>query len=526
MKKNIVLLAAIFAAMIAFTSCDDVTDCGCECAQPIVNRVELLDSAGIDYSNKSIPAGTPIVVMGENLGDVVAVKFGDKTADLKPAYRTENTLVFIVPTVSKSCQGTLITSSCPNGYAQSKLSVVVGAPTAYMFYNEFVPDGEYLKVKGNSFVGDQLEVDFVGKDGSAIAVSGDNLVKKGDDGTELWVKVPENVAESHPVTFKNNAEGKSTVSKIYFRDTRNMLIDFDNNVDRAYATGIYKKNKAGDEYSIADSSYDGNKLTDLIPANYSTAKSGVNSYGLFDPTDWTEVAYAPNVNSTLVPNSTVFGCFADSSNQNYGNYVLKFEVYVPESMPLDGVTLSIGFTSDYEQTMGTFRAYCAQLNFSEVSWNKTAGATGWAVNSVSSMNTSSGWMTVTVPLSEFKWSFANKNYIAYAQNLTENSWTDAKAAADAAANLYGDGNASAGASADAHVPYFVTNSDIHDSESYGGLIIGFVSYDQAKTDNNFLLAIDNVRIVPNDGNGAIYPKLNWGKPSQHYISAPRTKAFE
>ena len=184
---------------------------------------------------------------------------------MKPAYRTENTLVFIVPTVSKSCQGTLITSSCPNGYAQSKLSVVVGAPTAYMFYNEFVPDGEYLKVKGNSFVGDQLEVDFVGKDGSAIAVSGDNLVKKGDDGTELWVKVPENVAESHPVTFKNNAEGKSTVSKIYFRDTRNMLIDFDNNVDRAYATGIYKKNKAGDEYSIADSSYDGNKLTDLIP---------------------------------------------------------------------------------------------------------------------------------------------------------------------------------------------------------------------------------------------------------------------
>ena len=78
MKKNIVLLAAIFAAMIAFTSCDDVTDCGCECAQPIVNRVELLDSAGIDYSNKSIPAGTPIVVMGENLGDVVAVKFETK----------------------------------------------------------------------------------------------------------------------------------------------------------------------------------------------------------------------------------------------------------------------------------------------------------------------------------------------------------------------------------------------------------------------------------------------------------------
>ena len=181
--------------------------------------------------------------------------------------------------------------------------------------------------------------------------------------------------------------------------------------------------------------------------------------------------------------------------------------------------------------MGSFRAYCAQLNFSEVSWNKTAGATGWAVNSVSSMNTSSGWMTVTVPLSEFKWSFANKNYIAYAQNLTENSWTDAKTAGEAAKLLYGDGadiygNASAGPSEKAHHPYYDMNSDIHDSESYGGLIIGFVSYDQAKTDNNFLLAIDNVRIVPNDGNGAIYPKLNWGKPSQHYISAPRTKAFE
>ncbi len=511
MKKIIVLLAAAFAAMSTFTSCDDVTDCGCECSQPVVSKVELLDSAGVDYSNKSIPAGSAIVVMGENLGDVVAVKFGNKTADLKPAYRTENTLVFVVPTVTKSCQGMLVTSSCPNGYVQSKLSIVVGAPTAYMFYNEFVASGDYLKVKGSSFVGDSLEVDFVGTDGKTKAVSGSDLIKKDEDGTELWVKVPADVAESHPVTFVNKAEGKSSVSKIYFRDTRNMLVDFDKNIKYTYSIG--DSSAAGENYSVADYTYNGQKLTSLISNNYST--SAVNNYAIFGKTDdWKAIIYAPNSGEEdLLPNSNVFGTFlTDGVTRRAEDYVLKFEVYVPSAYPLQGVTLTIGFTRADESTMNNFRKYCAIVNFSKVlSWGKNT--TPWSVATVENMSTD-GWMTVTVPMSEFKWNLKDGGYAHCAQNIL----TGSVMSTDDLAKLYGD--------ATTMNDYVNEYPTLTDTKKYGGLTIAYATDDQAyKNQGKFFMAVDNVRIVPDDGNGAIYPRLKYGEATQHYISAPRTKAF-
>jgi hypothetical protein len=520
MKKNIVLLAAFFAAMTAFTSCDDVTDCGCECSQPIVNRVELLDSAGVDYTNKSIPAGSAIVVMGENLGDVVAVKFGDKSADLKPAYRTDNTLVFVVPNVTKSCQGTLITSSCPNGYVQDHLSIVLGAPTAYMFYNEFVPDDSILKVKGSSFVGDQLEVDFIADNGTdTLKVSGSDLSVKDAEGTELWVKVPKGVGCSHPVIFKNNAEPASrnkSVSKILFRDTTNMLINFDSNVGFLLNSGNVGKDAAGHYNPVDSISPAGVTYGSLVPENYHRGNTK-NAYGIFyQNDDWKAIQYAPK-NQSLV-----FGKYTDDALKNPKNYAVKFEVYVPEAYSMEGVTFALGFTSDREKDMTPPRKYSAELNFSPISWNKPAGA-AWTVAKAGSFYTS-GWMTVTVPLDEFIWNIALKTYITDAQNLAGNKYADITDASD----LYGDGlNDGNPYSHQNYVSYIQTKGiGAEDLFMYlGGFSIVCGSSDQPATDGSFIFAIDNVRIVPQDGNGAVYRKLDWGKPYQHYIDAPLTRSF-
>lgn len=255
-----------------------------------------------------------------------------------------------------------------------------------------------------------------------------------------------------------------------------------------------------------DSSYERN--ADLIPQRVVKGKPMYSE--VFDGTDW------QNIMMKAGDGKSLFGSSTADVLEHPDKYAVKFDIYVPKAYSLKGVVLGLGFTSDYDWALDAPRRYSAEVNFNEITWNKDASVM-WSVASVASFYTDR-WITVSVPLTEFKWNIALKSYLAYAQNLIEDNWSDAKSAQDAASDLYGDGNSNAGPEPNNHVDYFtywknngVTAAEY--SKKFGGLAIWYSSVDAIRTDSNFLLAISNIRIAANNSVGTKFLKLDWGKAS-------------
>lgn len=373
-------------------------------------------------------------------------------------------------------------------------------PEVYMFFNEFVPKGGTLKVRGKNFDADSLIVGFVSLKDSVIWVSGKDV--KVVSPTEAWIKVPAGVAENHAVFFRNSHKGLVSRSNILFRDTRNVLIDMEHNTKYNYFTGIVPT--VDGLYDVSRSAYPVRKL---IPDNYhSNWKEPYNQYALIDPSRRCLVSYAPNVTKLYLEDACVFGPFSKRS----AKCCVKFEMFVPKEYALKGGVFSACFTCDYANGTQTVRSYCAPLNMSAVCWNKKD--TAWTVDSCKTFYTNE-WMTVTVPLEEFKWNLYRAKYDAFAKELTENK-------PGVPEYLYGDLKGK-------HRDYcYINRADIEYPEKFGGFCVTYDPADQIAPSHKFLIAIDNVRIVPYDGNGAIYPKLKYGVPSQHFYSAPRKFPFK
>ena len=536
MKKFLIPITAALAAMASFTSCDDATDCGCECSRPVISKIETIDGetsavVSVDLANDSIDAGSTVIVTGKNLGNVTAVTIEGKDAGLKPAFRTDNTLVFTLPSVAKSTKAVFYTKSCPSGYTMDLFNVRVGAPEIFMAYNEFVPEGGLLKLKGKNFVGDQIYVGFVSTDGQinwvnvpayGAGVEGGAGIKD-EDGTELWVNVPAGVAESNPLYVWNFIANKQSVSKIIFRDTRNMLADFENHLEYNFHSGSVTKNDADGTYNVYSYTGFGADGVQSVPGNYTNAASGINQFGIITPEDWTAISYIATGDNETDDQKTVFANVIDDARANYANYCVKFELFVPEDYALDGAALTIGFSGN-QTAMSAPREYAAWFCPSQVSWTTTS--TPWTVSSAKSFYTD-GWMTVTIPMSEFIWNISMMNPTTSAQNYVNKTYSEIPETD--ASKIYGDGGTSGDPSA--HLSYvqhaISAGTDLadEDGEFFSGLFMIYSNDDAIKSDDSFLFAIDNVRLVKYDGNGAIYPKLNFGVPSQHYSSAPRTSAY-
>lgn len=382
----------------------------------------------------------------------------------------------------------------------------------YMAYNEFVADGGLLQLRGKGFEGESLEVDFQMKDGSVKTVKGSDITLLNKN--LMSVKVPEGTGESFPIVIRNVATGDEAKSSFLFRDTRNLLIDFDSNLDLAYSTGAFEKGKDG-SYNATDSIGWNN-----LEENYSVTGKR-NQFGvLHDPENWEAISFSPEAGGAVYDEvRSVFGPFKELVKANPASakdYVVKFEVNVPKDSPTNCMTLSLGFTSAGEEVADQVRSYNAFLQMSAINWSKDVPE-GWMLVSSSEFYTD-GWMTVTIPMSEFMWNVTNGNYIVSAHKFSEGDFSN-----EADQQFFGDPVN--------HLPYVekyssrLTNDDDL-SDYFGGFAITFNPYDGPRNSQKTKFAIDNIRIVPNDGNGAIYPKLKYGIPSQHYYMAPRRQAFK
>lgn len=352
---------------------------------------------------------------------------------------------------------------------------------------------------------------------------GHNIIASTEDGSIIiWdpfratIEIPDGVANNGTIVFEN--EAGETETAFIFRDTRNLLITHD---DPEYLN-LFNQERPYVEYydEWEDSTI---KMPDkFIELKESILKSE-NTRGDFsvfwDVDGYTAWTYSPNGESN--PNGvkpkypTPFGCFSESitnGETSFNDYVIKFEVYVPSEYPINGNGFGIGF---YDGECWNIRSYCAFWQPSKASFPKDADGEWHSPATFDNWTSGGDWMTITIPMEELRYNFATQSYYCSPQ-------TDRRLINDPDMEYHGFGDVQNG------LPFFdlpknaklaskLLSSEVESIQSIG---IVFGQDDQPNQSSHPFIAVDNLRIVPKDNNGAVYPMLKWGQPTRDFYISP------
>lgn len=220
-----ITLLIIPAMLIGVSGCskdDDKPNNG----TPAVHYIRSTDPALSDSLLVGSFMGSLIAIVGENLGNTKQLWFNDQQATLNPTYITDKTILVNVP----STVPTVVTDKMRFVFGDGSemlydFKVNVPAPVVGSIKCEYVPDGETAVLYGDFFF-EPMKVIFPGEvEGQIVSISK----------TEVQVTVPAG-AGSGPISVQTNF-GK-VKSKFYFRDDRNILLDYDSKLHETWTAPI------------------------------------------------------------------------------------------------------------------------------------------------------------------------------------------------------------------------------------------------------------------------------------------------
>jgi len=365
MKRNIKInkLASIVMLLLAalstgtlFQACEK-SDSGSS-APPEVKYIRITDPAKSDSLITSAYMGSTIAIIGENLQGVNQVWFNDQKAYINSAFVTGTTIIITIPNTIPEVvnnQMYIITTNTADTL-KVPFNVVVPAPRVDEMACEYVKDGDIAVIKGNFFIDDPntpLQVLFPGNiPGTVMEVAID----------EIKVKVPAGAGVG-PIQVKSIYG--TTRSKFFFRDDRNIILDFDTKT----AAGGWRSGV------IANSN------PAPISGNY--VKFSGSMVGDAGAT-WNEDAFSFNLwpSSNGRPDVPFF-------TGDLATAVIKFECFVIE--PWQASALQMIFTPYSVSGTNSYIADAAVPRGLWIPWKQTGSYK------------TEGWTTVTIPLSEFKY---------------------------------------------------------------------------------------------------------------------------
>jgi hypothetical protein len=364
MKKHIKLnkLASIILLSLAalssgtlFQACEKNDSGGG--APPEVSYIRITDPAKSDSLITSAYMGSTIAIMGQNMQDVNQIWFNDQKAYINSSFVTSTTIIITVPNTIPGVvtnQMYIITTNTADTL-KVPFSVVVPAPRVDEMVCEYVKDGDIAVIKGNFFINDPntpLQVLFPGNiPGTIKEVAID----------EIRVTVPAGAGVG-PIQVKSIYG--STRSKFFFRDDRNILLDFDTKT----AAGGWRSGV------IANSS--------PAPVSGNYVKFNGSMGGAAGAT-WNEDAFSFNLwpSSNGRPNEPFF-------TGDMATAVIKFECFVTQ--PWQASALQMIFTPYSVSGTNSYIADNAVPRGLWIPWKQTGTFK------------TEGWTTITLPLSEFK----------------------------------------------------------------------------------------------------------------------------
>jgi hypothetical protein len=370
--STLLLGAAALMSCMVFSSCEDQPDkYETSGGTPEIYYIRMSDVAAKDSLVTGAYLGSYITLVGQNLRSIVKMYFNDKEAVLNSSLITDNTLIVQVPKeLSDNPTNKIYMVNNANDTTEYNFTALVPNPVLTSMSNEEAKAGDVVTLYGDyllNYDSYPLQITMPGN----VQVTNFLSISK----TSCSFVVPDGVQPGYVTAQSMYGTGRST---FYFDDNRYVLFDWDNDGDAALASGHGWRN--------------GNVSNSIVPpldGNYLVFKGNMlGGIGATWGEDDFSFDYWPDT-ANGYPELSSLADFSDPTNMS-----LKFEVYVPNTWSAS--SLQIIFTGNDEVTYATgTNAY--------ISSDATARALWTPWYSLDKGYTTSGWRTVTIPLSDLKY---------------------------------------------------------------------------------------------------------------------------
>ena len=412
--SSILLTAVAVVSGLSLQSCKDQPD-KFELADgtPVIHYIRPASLSASDSLLVEALPQTNLCIVGSNLKSIQQMYFNDKKAILNTSFITDNTLIVQVPSdIPDEVSDKIYMITQHHDTLTWDFHVVIPAPNVAQMSCEYAAPGSVATIYGSYFIDDpNVPLEVIFPDGKSAEIKEINATR-----STVTIVVPDCTTEGQ-LTVKSIYG--SSKSAFHYLDTRGMLFDFDtpNSVSGAVLGnhGWHAQKIETDETALA-----GNFLRLGDPTVEMKADGAWNDSNFsfeYWPGNWQDPENYQGDGIRL----TDLVDFSDYSNMSY-----KFEMLVPKANPwssgamqiiVGGVTkISMG-AADVKDVDGNTLAGCNNTYFHN---DELPRGIYRPWEATGSFDTADEWITVTLPISEFKYGMSG---VGASGSLSANDFT-------------------------------------------------------------------------------------------------------
>lgn len=383
---NWFFVAALAVTGCLMTACEDQPD-----------KYEIADGVPtLKYVRSPLPEeadsllvgaylGNTVCLVGDNLRSIYELYFNDQKATLNTSYMTDHTILVDIPkNIPEEVTNKIYMVTKSGAKVDFDFNVMVPAPVVSSMSCEYAPAGSEAVLYGDYFVDDPNVPLTISMPGD-ITVEGEQITSI----TKTAVKfiVPEGAMQGNIRVKSIYGTGESVFQ---YKDTRNILFDWDGKYEGALA--------AGNSWS-GDNEKKGQTISSVPPidGNYLVLGPSTLLGGQWETPNEYVMMYWPDQHATqgCVPLYDLPQFKKMLEDYELEDLAVKFEAYVPASNPWMAEGMQIQFTSLDEVSMENQNNDYVYGEGKEprgvwVPWEETG-----------SYDTGNQWVTVTLKMSEF-----------------------------------------------------------------------------------------------------------------------------
>lgn len=335
--------------------------------------------------------GNTVCLVGDNLRSIYELYFNDQKATLNTSYMTDHTVLVDIPkNIPEEVTNKIYMVTKSGAKVDFDFSVMVPAPVVSSMSCEYAPAGSEAVLYGDYFVDDPNVPLTISMPGD-ITVEGEQITSI----TKTAIKfiVPEGAVQGNIRVKSIYGTGQSVFQ---YKDTRNILFDWDGKYEGALA--------AGNSWN-GDNEKKGQILASVpsVDGKYMVMGPATLSGGQWQTPGEYLMMYWPDPNATegCVPLYNLPQFKKMLEDYKIEELALKFEVYVPTSNPWMAEGMQIRFTSLDEVSMSNqTQDYIWNDDESHEEGKAPRGV--WVPwKETGSYDTNNQWVTVTLKMSEF-----------------------------------------------------------------------------------------------------------------------------
>jgi hypothetical protein len=323
---------------------------------PIIYYVRNTDPERSDSLYVGAPLGNLIAIVGANLGGTNKIMFNDQEAALNSTYVTDRSILVSIPPDAPAARNDKMILFFRDGSTlEYEFRVDISAPIVQAMENEWAMEGDVAVIKGNYFF-EPLTVKL--SDGSVVTPT--SITQ-----TEIQFEVPSG-APAGPITVATNFG--TTESVFHFHDSRNIILNYDD----LTSTGSWRYGLFVED----ENSFDGKYVKFKGSYNAGERNEGSDGASTYESQFWAGRSGRPEAN--FLPGEP-------------GDYSLKFEAKVIE----------------WNQSYLNFCwAPWGWQDSNQEIWSNSVNARAiwgpWEATGTT-YDTDGKWITVEIPMTDFKW---------------------------------------------------------------------------------------------------------------------------